>query len=291
MILETEKLKENIYTDIKKRVKDLENKNITPTLSIIRIGKDPGSISYEKSILNTLEPLGINIIVHELPLDVQDSELLDLINNLNNDKTIHGELVFKPIPESLNKQQIYNSINPKKDVDAISPVTLGKIVLDDNNALKSATPEGVVRILEFNDIDVLGKNITIVNNTDTFGKPLALMLTAKGATVTICSIYTENLKEFTKNADILITGAGVPDLIKPDMINNNSVIIDIGVSVKPKKNKDVKTILVGDVNASCGDIAKKISSITPGLGGGVGSITTAILASNILKATEDLERI
>lgn len=276
---------------LSKTKKEIEENNLSPTLATIRLGNDFGSVSYEKSIIKTLEPLGITVKSFEKRDDISENELIELIDILNKDQTIDSILLFKPLPAHINEKNIITKISADKDPDAINPINLGKLMINDKEGLFSCTAEAVIELLDFYNIDVKGKDITIINNSDTFGKPLSMLLTNRFATVTICHIFTKDLKKFTKNSDIVITGVGKYGVLLPDMLKEGVTLIDVGVSDIRKSDflnefpKELKSFRAGDIHKDCKDKAKNIVSLSPGCGGGTGPITTAVLAKNILKST------
>lgn len=211
---------------------------------------------------------------YALPAVTTEKELLDLIAKLNNDKKINGILVQLPVPKHINEETIINAIDPKKDVDAFHPVNVGKIMVG-NFDFVPCTPAGVMELIKESGIDVCGKECVVVGRSNIVGKPQAMLLLHKNATVTICHSRTKNLSEKTKQADILVAAVGIPEFIKGDMIKPGAVVIDVGINrVADKK-------LVGDVDfEACEKIA---SAITP-VPGGVGPMTIAMLMKNTVKA-------
>lgn len=291
MLLEGKKVSINNLETVKKEVAFLKEKGIIPTLGILRVGNNVGSVSYENSILNYLKPLGINIISIVLDENVTEKTFLEHLKTLNNDDTVDGILIFKPLPKQIDTEKVIYAISPKKDVDAMNPTNLGKLMINDQRGFFPCTAEGIVDLLDYYSIDVKGKDITIINNSEVIGKPLAILLTNRFATVSLCHEFTKNLEKYTKDADIVITAAGVPDLIIPEMLNENTILIDAAVTTK--KNQDGSPVLinnkpvrVGDISSDCKNKVKDLTSITPDCGGGTGIITTSLLAKNILKAAK-----
>ncbi len=288
MIFQAKEVSNHILESVKNEIENL-NTTTPPVLAILRVGNDIGSVSYEKSIKNILEPLGIIVKSFVFDTNIQEEDFLIQLKDLNNDETIHSILVFKPLPESFNEDLIDKTINPDKDPDALNPINLGKLLLNDETGFFPCTAEGVVELLDFYNIPIKGKNITIINNSETIGKPLSLLLTNRFGTVSLCHIYTDDLTKFTRDADIVITAVGKYGLIKPDMINKKTTLIDIAVThMRDKDNNFVlnnnKPIRCGDALETCKDKAQNIISLSPGCGGGTGPITTALLAQHILKA-------
>lgn len=281
MILDSNKISKEITNDLKK---EIEETQLTPTLATIRIGEDKGSISYEKSIIKNLEPLGITVLNNVLEENATESELIDLIDKLNKDENVNAILLFKPIPKDFDEQKIISTISPEKDVDAVHPLNLGKVMIDDTSGFIPCTAEGVVELLDYYDIDIKGKDITIINNSDIIGKPLSMLLTNKFGTVSVCHEFTKDLKKYTEDADIIITGVGKHGLIRPDMVNEKATVIDVAVAIE--KDKDNKIRRTGDILEEVGQKVQNVTSLTPSCGTGTGPLTTALLARNIVKAAK-----
>ena len=253
---------------------ELKGKGINPGLAVIIVGDDPASRVYVNNKKKACEQIGVYSEEYALPAQTTEKELLDLIAKLNNDKKINGILVQLPVPKHINEETIINAIDPKKDVDAFHPVNVGKIMVG-NFDFVPCTPAGVMELINESGIDVEGKECVVVGSSNIVGKPQAMLLLHKNATVTICHSRTKNLAEKTRQADILVAAVGIPEFIKGDMIKPGAVVIDVGINrVADKK-------LVGDVDfEACEKIA---SAITP-VPGGVGPMTIAMLMKNTVKA-------
>ncbi|MFH1835464.1 MAG: tetrahydrofolate dehydrogenase/cyclohydrolase catalytic domain-containing protein [Methanobacteriota archaeon] len=261
-----------IKASLKKEVKTLSEKGVTPALATILVGDDSSSRIYLKLKEKACVEVGIKSNQFELPADASEGEVISLITKLNSDELVHGILVQLPLPKHLNEYKTLSNINPSKDVDGFHPQNLGKLAFKDE-ALAPATPKGIVVLLE--DLTRLeGKNVCIVNHSIVVGKPLALMLLSRNATVDVCHVYTKNLANHTKAADILISATGVPKLIKKDMVAEGAIVIDVGVS-KTEEG------ITGDVDFE--KVKEKASHITP-VPGGVGPMTIAILLQNTITA-------
>ena len=264
-------------------------KGITPTLAIFRVGEDPGSISYEKSIITRMAKSKIEVKSVVLSLDVTQDEFVAKIKEANADKNINGILIFKPLPAQINEDEIKYILAPEKDPDALNPTNLGKLMIMDNKGFFPCTAEGVMELLKYYKIDVKGKDVTIINNSNVFGKPLSIMLTNEFATVSLCHVFTKSVKDYTLKSDIVITGCGVYGLLKPDMLREDAIVIDIAMAQKKDANKEFvldengKKIRTGDCLEECVDACAMITSATPGCGGGTGPITTALLAQHLIK--------
>ncbi len=255
-------------------VAELKEKGINPGLAVIIVGDDPASRVYVNNKKKACEQIGVYSEEYALPAETTEQELLDLIEKLNKDKKINGILVQLPVPKHINEETIINAIDPKKDVDAFHPVNVGKIMVG-NFDFVPCTPAGVMELIRESGIDVEGKECVVVGRSNIVGKPQAMLLLHKNATVTICHSRTKDLASKTKNADIVVAAVGIPEFIKGDMIKPGAVVIDVGINrVADKK-------LVGDVDfEACEKIA---SAITP-VPGGVGPMTIAMLMKNTVKA-------
>ena len=261
-----------VLVDIKK----LKKLNKTIRLAVIVVGFNHASEIYIKNKIKTCEKLKIELKKISLNDTISQNEINQEINKLNNDKTINGIIVQLPLPQQLNEIQICNLINPYKDVDGFCSINAGKLFLN-LPGIRPCTPAGIMKMLEYEKIDVAGKNCVIIGKSNIVGKPLALMLLNKRATVTICNSKTNNLKHFVKNADILFSAVGKINLITGKMIKPGAVIVDVGIN-RLKNGK-----ICGDVNFD--EVKQHASIITP-VPGGVGPLTVAMLMYNVVKATK-----
>ncbi len=266
-IFNGESLAATIQKKVAKQVMELPSK---PRLDVILIGNDSASEIYVTKKQEACQNVGIISKIHHLADIVPEQDLLDLINDLNRNPDVHAILVQFPLPKHINKVKVMNIIAPEKDVDGFNPVNIGNMLLG-NEALVACTPKGVIKILHESGINVKGKNIVIVNASNIVGKPLATMLTNRKATVTICHSKTRNLKKHTSEADILIAATGVVGIIKPDMVKQDAIVIDIGICKKESK-------VCGDINPI---VREKTALITP-VPGGVGPVTVACLLENTI---------
>lgn len=253
---------------------ELKEKNINPGLAVIIVGDDPASRVYVNNKKKACDEIGIYSEEYALPEETSEEELLALIRKLNRKKEINGILVQLPVPKQINEETIINAIDPKKDVDAFHPVNVGKIMVG-NFDFVPCTPAGVMELIDESGIDVAGKECVVVGRSNIVGKPQAMLLLHKNGTVTICHSKTKNLKEKTKQADILIAAVGKPNFITGDMIKEGAVVIDVGI------NRIAEKKLVGDVDFESAE--KVAGAITP-VPGGVGPMTIAMLMKNTVKA-------
>ena len=273
-----EKLKQEIY--------NLKKNNITPKLAAIIIGDDPASKIYVNSKHKTFKKFGCESQVNKFKDNIRQNELIDFIDKLNNDSSIHGILVQLPLPSHLNSDEILNSINPIKDVDGFHPMNLG-LLLKGNPSFIPCTPYGCLEILKYYNIDVKSKSIVIIGRSNIVGKPLMNLLSGShdigNATVTLCHSYTKNLRDYTMKADIIIAAVGKVNLVTRDMIKENSIILDVGINRIPDQKSDKGYRIVGDVDYD--GLQGKAKAITP-VPGGVGPMTITMLLSNTIKAAK-----
>ena len=256
-------------------VAELKKQGISVGLAVIIVGEDPASKVYVANKKKACEALGIISEEYALPEDTTEQELLDLIDELNNKKSINGILCQLPLPKHLDEKLIINSILPEKDVDAFHPSNVGRIMIGDFDFVP-CTPAGVMEMLAYEDIEVEGKNCVVIGRSNIVGKPMNMLLLHKNGTVTICHSRTKNLKEICANADILVAAVGRPKFVTADMVKDGAVVIDVGINRVDGK-------LCGDVDFDA--VAEKCSAITP-VPGGVGPMTIAMLMQNTLTAAK-----
>ncbi len=272
VILDGRAVSAKILAQVKDRAKKA---GLKPGLAAILVGANPSSMLYVRLKQKACDEAGFYSEKHVLPADAPEKDLIALIQKLNTSPKVHGILVQMPLPKHINVRNIVKAISPKKDVDGFHPYNNGA-VMDGEELLVSATPKGIIQLLEDYGIILEGKDAVIVNHTIVLGRPLSMLLLNRNATVTVCNHKTRDLKKHTSKADILISGAGVPGLIKADMVKEGAVVVDAGISFV-----DGKTI--GDVDFE--EVKKKASHITP-VPGGVGPMTVAALLENTLIAAE-----
>ena len=280
-IIDGRKIANEIYTDLGKEVRKLKlHHNLLPKLVVILVGQNPASLSYIKQKQKACDKTGIDWEQFDYEEDITTEELIGKIEELNADTAVHGILVQLPLPKHVDIPLVIRAIDPKKDVDGFTAYNLGKMFLStDFEDLAPCTPLGVIKMLEYSNIDPRGKEAVVVGHSNIVGKPLSAMLLNRGATVTTCHIDTQDLAFHTKRADILCVGVGKIGLISADMVKEGAVVIDIGIN----RTDDGK--LVGDVDFE--EIEKKASYITP-VPGGAGPMTVAALMLNTVKAAKRL---
>ncbi len=271
-LLDGKIIKMQIFDNLKLKVEKLENK---PNFVVIQVGNDEASNIYIKQKLKMAEYIGYGSKLLKYDTDVSEEYLINEINKLNMNKDVHGILVQMPLPESINSDKIQNAILPSKDIDGLTDINTG-MLCHNKDSLFSCTPLGIMELLKKYNISVKGLNAVVVGRSNLVGKPMAMMLTNEDATVTMCHSKTKDLGDYTKKADLLVVAVGCPKLIKEDMVKENAIVIDVGINRTDEG-------ICGDVDFD--NVSKKVSYITP-VPGGVGQMTVAMLASNILKAYE-----
>ncbi|MGI8316188.1 bifunctional methylenetetrahydrofolate dehydrogenase/methenyltetrahydrofolate cyclohydrolase FolD [Halobacillus mangrovi] len=268
-------LAEELRQEMKEEVSELHNHNIHPKLVVVIIGEDPASMSYVKGKQRASEKIGLDSELIELPESTSEKELLDLIDQLNEDQTVHGILVQLPLPDHIEDQKVIEAITPEKDVDGFHPINVGRL-LTGQETFYPCTPYGIMVMLKRANITIEGKHVVIVGRSNLVGKPVGQLLLNENATVTHCHSRTKNLRDHTKQADILIVAAGKAGLITGDDIEEGTVVIDVGVNrVDGKLTGDV------DFDSAC----EKASHITP-VPKGVGPMTITMLLHNTIKAAK-----
>ncbi len=275
VIIDGKKIAQDIRNEVKAEARRLKEKTgITPGLAVILVGDDPASKVYLKHKENACREAGFVSREFKLPHDTGEIELLTIIQELNLDERIHGILVQLPLPRHLNSATVIEAIDPKKDVDGFHPYNLGRLFTGNPHHM-ACTPKGILELMDRNSIAIEGKEAVIVGRSNIVGKPLALMLLNRHATVSICHTKTRDLPAVTRRAEILIAAAGRPEIVRADMVKEGAVVIDVGV------NRMENGRLVGDVAFS--EVAENASYITP-VPGGVGPMTIAMLLVNTLNA-------
>ncbi|MBF7096888.1 bifunctional 5,10-methylenetetrahydrofolate dehydrogenase/5,10-methenyltetrahydrofolate cyclohydrolase [Alkalibacter mobilis] len=258
-----------------KQANELREKGIIPKLTIVRVGAKPSDLAYERGALKRMEACNIDVEVKELDAEISQDDFVAELKKINEDPATHGILIFSPLPEQLNDSEIKYLIAPEKDVDCLSPINVAKMNVGDPTGLTPCTPTAVMEILKYYDINPTGKDCTVVGASNVVGRPVFELLLNEMATVTICHIETKDTSYWTKQAEILVVAVGVPKLVKESWVSEGTIVVDVGINF----DKDGK--MCGDVDFD--NIVDKASMITP-VPGGVGSVTTSVLAKNVIKA-------
>ena len=269
-------LAKDIRGNLKIEVAELKKQGIIPKLAVIMVGDDKASQVYVRNKSKACDEIGIEYEEYLKDASITQDELLNLIDELNAREDISGILLQSPIPKHLDIREAFNRIDYKKDVDGFNPVNVGKLAIGEDCFI-SCTPYGVVKLLEANNIKIEGKHVVILGRSNIVGRPLIQCMLNEHATVTVCHSRTQNLKEFTKQADILISAIGKAKFVTEDMVKDGAVVIDVGI------NRNDEGKLVGDVDYE--NVEPKTSYITP-VPGGVGPMTIAMLMNNVVKAAK-----
>ena len=266
-----------IRENLKTRICKLNEQGIDPAIFIIRVGENESDMAYERGILKNCELLGIKPIQCLLPSDVSQEKLLDTIEEANNDKSIHGIMMFRPLPKHLNEEKIVAAIDSSKDIDVMTSANLERVFEGKKNAFAPCTPEAVVTMLKHYEGDLTGKNIVVCGRSMVVGKPLAMLLLNENATVTICHSKTKNLSDMTKNADIVVCAIGRAKMFTKEYFTEETLVIDVGI------NDDGQGGICGDVDYD--EVFDTVRGLSPATGG-VGTITTTMLLSHVVSSAE-----
>lgn len=276
-IIDGKVISANARENIAKRTAVFEAETgVKPGLAVVIVGNDPASQVYVRNKKKGCGEVGFYSEVHEMPEETTMEELLAKIDELKNNPKIHGILVQLPLPKHLDEKAVIDAIPPEKDVDAFHPVNTGKIMIGDYSFLP-CTPAGVMKMLEYENISVEGKECVVIGRSNIVGKPMAMLLLHANGTVTVCHSRTKNLAEVTRRADILVVAIGKANFVTADMVKEGAVVIDVGM------NRNAEGKLCGDVDFAA--VAEKASAITP-VPGGVGVMTITMLLENTLTAAE-----
>ena len=294
-LLKGDQLASQITENVKNEVEQLKMKRVITRLAAVQIGESPGARIYIEQQRKTCNEVGIEYDLKQLPADTTQQRLLEFIQELNNDNTITGIILMMPLPQDIDARQVQKTISPSKDVEAMHPANLGKLVYGDTT-LAPCTAQAAVELLVSTGISLKGKEVVIVGHSEIVGKPISLILLqsqTEAPTPTICHIATKDLSFHTKRADIIFVAAGKPGLIKADMVKDNVVLIDIGINRVPVTDENGVTVLnekgkpkmktVGDADFDA--MKNKASIITP-VPGGVGLVTTAMLLRNTVRLSK-----
>lgn len=271
VLLDGKKVAESIY---KKLLLEVSLLPVVPKLVVVLVGNDPASETYVRSKAKKCQALGLQSETVLFPESVSEEELLKKIQNLNQDESVHGVLIQLPLPKHIQKKKLFDLLDPKKDVDGLTPENAGRLV-QGLPQLIPCTPYGVIEMLKFYSIPMAGRNAVVLGRSDIVGKPMALLLLNENATVTVCHSKTQSIEELTKKADIVVAALGKPRWLGPQMVREGAVIVDVGIHRE-------STGLCGDVDFE--KVKSKCEAITP-VPGGVGPMTIAMLMKNLVQAT------
>lgn len=262
--------------ELRKKVEEYKKQGVEITLAVVKVGSDPASEVYVRNKEKACEYVGITSRTLALPEETTEEELLKVVGELNEDKTVNGILVQLPLPKHIDESKILLAIDSNKDVDGFHPVNVGKMVIGEDTFLP-CTPAGIIEMIKRSNIDIEGKECVVIGRSNIVGKPMSMLMLKENATVTITHSRTKDLKEVTKRADILIAAIGKAKFVTSDYVKDGVVVIDVGM------DRDENGKLCGDVNFT--DVSPKASAITP-VPGGVGPMTVTMLLVNCLKSIE-----
>ena len=262
--------------EFKSRVAALKERGVYPKLAVVRVGEREDDIAYEKGIVKRFGTVEADVEVIKLPIDIDEESFEETIRRLNEDEKVHGILVFRPLPKQLDDNRLKEIIRPDKDVDSISMANAAKVFAGDKTGYAPCTAQAVMELLEHNKIDLTGKKVVIVGRSLVVGKPLAMLMLGRNATVTVCHTRTKNIAEECKRADILVACAGSAKMIKRDFTNPDQSVVDVGINF-------IDGAMCGDVDYD--DVAEHVAAITP-VPGGVGTVTTSVLLKHTLESAE-----
>lgn len=274
-ILDCREAAKSIKAEMAHKVQALVEKGSRPKLGIIRVGARPEDISYEKGIMKNCEYLGIDCEVMALPEDISSESFMEKLEEANRDESIHGILVFRPLPAHIDEDKARHMISPAKDIDCMNPYNLAKVFEGDSSGFEPCTPAAVMEIIKYFGINLKGENAAVIGRSMVVGKPLSMMLLKENATVTICHSRTKDIKSIVSRADIVIAALGKARAIGADYIKPGATVIDVGVNGAPEGG------ICGDVDfEKVKDIAGKITPVP----GGVGAVTTLVLLKHVVEA-------
>lgn len=284
IIIDGKQVAADIRAEVAQKVVELKKNGKNACLAVILVGENPASVSYVTGKQKALAEVGMQDRSVHLPENTSEEDLLKLIEQLNNDDTVHGILVQLPLPKHINEDKVIMAISPEKDVDGFHPVNVGNMMIGRPGFLP-CTPHGIIVLLQRMGIETSGKHAVVIGRSNIVGKPVSVLLAQKSVncTVTLCHTGTKNLPEITKQADIVVVASGHPHTLTGDMIKEGAVVIDVGVNRIPDSSKKSGFRLVGDCDFD--DLKEKASFITP-VPGGVGPMTIAMLMVNTLESAE-----
>ena len=262
-----------INEKLMEQVKSIEGP--LPHLAIIRVGERPDDCSYERGAVKKMDKVGVRCTTYTFDADIDNETFQAEFDKINENPDIDGILMLRPLPKQLDEKHIENKIDPRKDLDGISPLNLAKVYAGDESGYAPCTAEAVIEMLDYAGIDIKGKRVTVVGRSLVIGKPVSMLLMKRNATVTVCHTKTVDMEGTCRNAEILVAAAGAARMIKKDYVADGAVVIDVGINVDDEGN------LCGDVDF---DAISDIAAIATPVPGGVGSVTTSVLAKHLVKA-------
>ena len=279
-IIDGKKISTEIKDETRDKVAELKAQGKEISLAVVQVGDNPASCVYVRNKKKACEYVGIKSVSHELPEETTEAELLELIDKLNNDDTINGILVQLPLPAHMDENKVIDAISPYKDVDGFHLMNVGALSTGQKGFI-SCTPYGIIQLLKRSNIDIAGKHCVVIGRSNIVGKPMSMLLLRENGTVTVVHSKTQNMKEITKQADILVVAIGKPKFVDETFVKEGAVVIDVGI------NRDEDNKICGDVDYD--RVFDKVSAITP-VPGGVGPMTIAMLMNNCLEAATKIQK-
>ena len=279
-IIDGKKISTEIKDETRDKVAELKAQGKEISLAVVQVGDNPASCVYVRNKKKACEYVGIKSVSHELPEETTEAELLELIDKLNNDDTINGILVQLPLPAHMDENKVIDAISPYKDVDGFHLMNVGALSTGQKGFI-SCTPYGIIQLLKRSNIDIAGKHCVVIGRSNIVGKPMSMLLLRENGTVTVVHSKTQNMKEITKQADILVVAIGKPKFVDDTFVKEGAVVIDVGI------NRDEDNKICGDVDYD--KVFDKVSAITP-VPGGVGPMTIAMLMNNCLEAATKIQK-
>ena len=273
LLIDGKRISQEIKDELRERMAELKAQGAERCLAVIQVGNDPASSVYVRNKKKACEYVGVGSLSYELPAETAEEELLALIRELNGRPDVNGILVQLPLPRHINEERVLLAIAPEKDVDGFHPVNVGNLSIG-RPGYVSCTPAGVIQLLKRSGIEIEGKECVVLGRSNIVGKPMAMLLLRENGTVTICHSRTQNLKEITRRADILVAAVGKPKFVDGDFIKDGAVVIDVGI------HRNAEGKLCGDVDFA--SVAPKAYAVTP-VPGGVGPMTIAMLMANCVE--------
>lgn len=268
----------HIAEDVSARMEVLQAKGIVPTIAVVRVGEREDDLSYERGLTKRFDAVGAKVVNKVLPVDVEEDELIKTILACNEDDNIHGILLFRPLPKHIDEKKVIELVSPRKDVDCMCMENAAHTFAQDKLGHEPCTPQAVMELLDFYNVDLTGKKVVIVGRSMVVGKPLAMMMLKKNATVTVCHTKTKDLKAECKQADVLVACAGVAKMLNNEYVSEHTIVIDVGINVVDGK-------LCGDVDyESIMDVADAATPVP----GGVGTVTTSVLLKHTVWSAEQI---
>ncbi|MDW5299776.1 MAG: bifunctional 5,10-methylenetetrahydrofolate dehydrogenase/5,10-methenyltetrahydrofolate cyclohydrolase [Sedimentibacter sp.] len=262
----------------KEEAERLKQNGVYPKLKIVRVGEREDDLAYERAAVKRMETCGILCEVLTLPLDIIHESFIKELKAVDEDKTVHGILLFRPLPKQINENEVKFIISPEKDIDCLNPINVAKVLEGDKSGFPPCTPSAAMEILKYYNVNLKGSNAVVLGRSMVVGKPMAMLLLKENATVTICHSKTNNLPNICKKADILVAAIGKSNMISEDFVKDGAVVIDVGINIDDGN-------ITGDVKTQ--ECLNKVSLITP-VPAGVGSVTTAVLAEHVIKSCKQI---